>query len=277
MKAMRATFLATVVILLSACGASSQSATVRSSSASAKPAKVEKAPVTTTTTTTTTTTALLATPQAPAESEYEEAKDQWLGSGLYEGSAGQNAALPIAINDLKMGELTDPGDKSGYPTAIANLTTIAHMPDAMSTPQEMAQWNASAAALDTFFALPYTTPYNVFAPPAQPPYNVNCGGPPNTATAAWNEEPSGNSSGVLIEPLKQAAADIEQQKSLDPCYPAAIDDLVALQSASKEMIAHSNTATWNSGSAVLAVACEIGYLNQLFEAEALNPANDRLF
>jgi hypothetical protein len=81
---------------------------------------------------------------------------------------------------------------------------------------------------------------------------------------------------VLIEPLKQAAADLEPQENTNPCYAAGIDDLSALQSASKAMIAQRYTASWKSPPAVLAVSCEIAYLNQLFEDDALNPANDRL-
>jgi hypothetical protein len=236
------------------------------------------APLTRGATPTAATTTTEARPPAPAISEYEAAKRRWLGSDPYGGGAGQNAALPIAVNDLQMGELADPGSKSGYPMAIADLTTIARTPDAMLTPRDAAQWEAAADALNTFFAIPQTAPSNVFASPQRaPPYNVHCGIVPNTAAAAaWNEEPSGDSSGVLIEPLKQAAADLEPQENTNPCYAAGIDDLSALQSASKGMIAQSYAASWNSGSAVLAVACEIGYLNQLFEAEALNHANDRL-
>jgi hypothetical protein len=202
----------------------------------------------------------------PGGPEYEAAKRQWLGSGLFEGSAGQNAALPIAINDLTIGVSTDTGSKVGYPTAIADLATIEHMPDAMVTPQQSAQWDAAAAALDRFFDLPRADPYN-----------VECSLASNTpAATAWNAEPVGTDSGVLAQPLEQAASDLKPQAATNPCYRAAIDDLVALESATKQMIANTAGASYTSDRSILALACEIGYLNQVFEPGALDPSQDRL-
>lgn len=203
---------------------------------------------------------------ASGGAEYQAAKRQWLGSGLYGGSAGQNAALPIAINDLKVGESTDRGSKGGYPGAIAALVTIEQMPDAMVTPEESAEWDAAAATLDRFFDLTSGDPYNVECSPAS-----------NTpAAVAWNDEPIGITSGVLVQPLKEAAADLEPQAATNPCIRAAVDDLVALVSATRPMIEATAEASYTSDSSVLAMACEIGYLNQVFEPGALDPSQDRL-
>lgn len=264
----RGASLAAILLLLSACTSTqSRSAEVHPTTSTVTvPATPANNAASGTKPVTSSTSSSLQGRSLPGGPEYEAAKRQWLGSGLDGGSAGQNAALPIAINDLELGESTDAGSKIGYPSAIAELETIEHMPDAMVTAQESAEWDAATAALDRFFDLP-----------AADPYNVECTLASNTAAAtAWNEEPVGTESGVLIQPLKQASADLETQAATNHCDRAAIDDLAALESATPQMIAETATVSYSSDSPILALACEIGYVNQVFEPGSLDPSQDRL-
>ena len=92
---------------------------------------------------------------------YQAAKRQWLGSGLAGGGAGQNVALPVAVRDLRMAEPTHVDENAKYSAAIAELEVIEHMPAAMISPQENAEWKESQSALDRFFEVQQSAPYTV--------------------------------------------------------------------------------------------------------------------
>jgi hypothetical protein len=186
---------------------------------------------------------------------YHAAKRQWLGSGLAEGGAWQNLALPVAVRDLRVAESTSSGEKAKYSAAIAELEVIEHMPDAMLSPRENAEWRAAQSALDRFFKVPHTAPYN-----------VDCDTVINkAAAAAWGREPANVRSGVIIGPLKQAVADLEPEAGEDPCYAAAIDDLTDLESATKSEIAQSYRPPCD----LTVVFFEIAYLDAFFMTSAL--------
>jgi hypothetical protein len=186
----------------------------------------------------------------PSGPMYQAAKRQWLGSGLWAGSAAQNLALPVAVRDLRMAESTDAGEKAQYSAAIAQLEVIEHMPDAMVSGKENAKWRAAQSALDRFFKVPQTDPYN-----------LECDAVINkAATAAWEREPANATSGVIVGPLKQAVVDLEPEAGRDACYSAAIDDLTDLVSATKSGIAHSYSPPCD----LTVLGFEIAYLDGFF-------------
>jgi len=186
---------------------------------------------------------------------YEAAKRQWLGSGLAAGGAGQNVALPVAVRDLRIAESTDADEKAKYAPAIAELEVIEHMPDAMVSPQENAEWKAAQSALDRFFEVPQSAPYK-----------TECDTVIDKAAAAdWGKDPANASSGVIIGPLKEAAADLEPRAGRDPCYAAAIDDLTDLESATKSAIAQD----YKPPCEFTLVGDEIYYLDEFFWTAAL--------
>ena len=135
----------------------------------------------------------------PSGPMYQAAKRQWLGSGLAGGSAGQNVSLPVAVRDLRTAESTDADEKARYAAAIAGLEVIEHMPDAMVSPQENAEWGVAQSSLDRFFEVPQSAPYKIDCATA-------IGKP---AAEAWGKEPANAGSGVIIGPLKEAVADLE--------------------------------------------------------------------
>ena len=186
---------------------------------------------------------------------YQAAKRQWLGSGLAEGGAWQNLALPVAVRDLRIAESTGSGEKARYSAAIAELQVIDHMPDAMISPRENAEWRAAQSALDHFFKVPQTAPYKVECDTV-----IN-----KAAAAAWGKEPVDASSGVIIGPLKRAVADLEPEAGKDPCYAAAIDDLTNLESATKSEIAQSYRPPCD----LTVVWFKIAYLDAFFMTPAL--------
>lgn len=188
--------------------------------------------------------------EGSSRSMYRAAKRQWLGSGLAEGGAWQNLALPVAVRDLRIAESTSSGEKARYSAAIAELEVIEHMPDAMVSPRENAEWRAAQSALDSFFKVPQTAPYKVECDTV-----IN-----KAAAAAWRKEPANASSGVIIGPLKRAVADLEPEAAKDPCYAAAIDDLTDLESATKSEIAQS----FRPPCAPTVVFFEIAYLDAFF-------------
>jgi len=192
-----------------------------------------------------------------SRSMYQAAKRQWLGSGVAEGGAYQNLALPVAVRDLRLAESTGTGEKAKYSAAIAELRVIEHMPDAMISPRENAEWRAAQSALDRFFRVPQSAPYN-----------FDCNTVTNKAAAAWREEPTNASSGVIIGPLKQAVADLEPGAGKDVCSAAAIDDLTDLESATKSQIAQSYRPPCD----LTVIGFEIAYLDAFFSYSALtNP------
>jgi hypothetical protein len=185
---------------------------------------------------------------------YQAAKRQWLGSGLREGSAAQNLALPVAVRDLRMAESKDAGEKARYSAAIAELEVIEHMAP-MGSPQKNAEWRAAQSALDRFFKVSQTDPYN-----------LDCDAViSKAAAAAWEKEPANATSGVIVGPLKQAVADLEAEAGRDPCYAAAIDDLTDLESATRSEIAQS----YRPPCELTVVGYEIAYLDAFFWTPAL--------
>ena len=197
---------------------------------------------------------------SPSGAMYQAAKRQWLGSGLWAGSAAQNLALPIAIRDLRIAESTDRGDKSGYEGAITQLQVIESIPDASVTPEESLRWSVAKSQLDHFFKAPQSAPYTYNCDPII--------GRAVPGAAEWNKEPANTTSGVDVGPLRQAIAALRPQARTNPCYAAAIDDLTALESASSTSIAQS----YSPACTFTVVGFEILYLNALFQTGALtNP------
>ena len=187
---------------------------------------------------------------------YQAAKRQWLGSGLWAGSAAQNLALPVAVRDLRMAESTDAGEKAQYSAAIAQLETIGRMPDAMATDQESVEARAAQSALDGFFKVPQSAPYT-----------FNCGTVVNkNAASAWGKEPAKANAGPIIASLRQAVADLEPEAGRNPCSAAAIDDLKDLESTTKSEIAQSSRPCDPT-----VVGFEIAYLDAFFMTAAFVP------
>jgi hypothetical protein len=186
----------------------------------------------------------------PAGPGFDGARDQWEGDGLDQGSADQNIAVPIAVADLESGEQTDTGSTSGYQAAIAALQSYAQTPDAMVTPAQQATATADTNELNSFFGVTMGDDCQLGA------------GTP--AASAWATEPAGTSSGVTVAGLQQAATDLRQQSGADAC-PAAVDDLVALESATPAQIA----ASPGSGNIPTVTGDEIAYLNALFQTNVL--------
>src|ERR1035438_6952682 len=69
-------------------------------------------------------------------------------------------AMYLAVRDLRMAESKDAGEKARYSAAIAELEVIEHMAP-MGSPQENAEWRAAQSALDRFFKVSQTDPYNL--------------------------------------------------------------------------------------------------------------------
>lgn len=191
----------------------------------------------------------------PSGPMYQAAKRQWLGSGLAGGGAAQNLALPVAVGDLRMAEAVDVSERTEYSTAISELEVIEHMPDADVTSQLYARWRSAQSAVDRFFKVPQVDPYNL---PCDTVVN-------KAAVAAWEEEPANTNSGVLVDPLKRAVADLEPEAGKDACAAAAIDDLRDVESATKSEIANSFRPPCN----LTVVWFEIAYLDAFFWAPAL--------
>jgi hypothetical protein len=86
------------------------------------------------------------------------------------------------------------------------------------------------------------------------------------AATSWLAEPQNATSGVAVDPLKTAVEDLQlaetENPANTPCYPAAIDDLVALESASPADIAASAAPGRNHANT--SFGAEIAYLNQFF-------------
>jgi hypothetical protein len=186
----------------------------------------------------------------PAGPVYHAAKRQWLGSGLWAGSAAQNLALPVAVRDLKVAESADASESAEYSGAIAQLEVMERMPDANVTAQENAEAGAAQSALDRFFKLPPIDPYNLDC------HTVS----DKAAVVAWEQEPTYATSGVIVGPLKHLVADLEPEADKDPCYAAAIDDLMDLESATKSEIAHSYISPCD----LTVLGFEIAYLDGFF-------------
>jgi hypothetical protein len=201
------------------------------------------------------------TPQASAHQGMYLAKRQWLGSGLWAGSAGQNLALPVAVRDLRMAEAAGAQERARYSAAIADLEVIEHMPAADVVPKLRTRWRTAQLALDRFFQVPLAAPYG-----------RECSRASRTAVAAWDQEPVSASTGVVIGPLKRAVTILEGQSGTNACAAAAMDDLKDLASATRSEIAHSYGPRCN----VTALGFEIFYLDAFFfSARLTNPTDCR--
>jgi hypothetical protein len=158
------------------------------------------------------------------------------------------------MRDLRMAESTDSGEKARYTVAMAELELIEHMPDAMVTARERAEWRAAQSALDRFFKVPQGAPYNLECDTV-----IN-----KAAAAAWGKEPPNAIAGVIVGPLKQAVADLEPGAGTDACYAAAIDDLKDLESATKSEI----TGSYIPPCDLTVVGLKIAYLDAFFMSAA---------
>jgi hypothetical protein len=172
------------------------------------------------------------------------------------GSSLQNTALSLAVIDLESGEESDTGNRSEYPAVIAAIEDIERLPITSVTPAESAEFKSDGSLVDGFFSVGQSGP--------------SCGPDASTATkmaaALWFTEPQNATSGVAVDPLKTAVEDLQSAETEDPsgtaCYPAAIDDLVSLESATPADIAASAAPGGNHANT--SFGAEIGYLNQFF-------------
>jgi hypothetical protein len=166
----------------------------------------------------------------------------------------------MAVIDLDSGAESDPGNRSRYPAVIAAIEDMERLPITSVTPAQSAEFQSDESLVDDFFRLGHSPP--------------SCGPDTSTATApaaaAWFTEPHDTTSGVAVSPLKTAVADLQRAVTEDPsgsgCYPAAIDDLVDLESATRADIAASEAPGDNH--ADTSFGDEIGYLNQFFSTFA---------
>ncbi len=234
---MRGATVAAMGLLMVGCGSG-----LRSSSSSS----------TTTTRVPSSASTTFATPSGPG---YAAARQQWIGAGLVMSSAAQNTALALAVLDLEHGETADTGNRSQYPAVIAAIEDIERLPITGVSAAQSAQFTADEATVTAFFDVPSL---------------VSCMPVEDTdtdqAATEWLSEPDNTSSGVVIGPLVAAANDLQEAERADPsatgCYPAAIDDLQGLESASPADIAGS--AASGDNHADTPSGAEIAYLNVFF-------------
>lgn len=193
-------------------------------------------------------------------SDYQAAKNQWIGDAAVVSGAAQNTALNLAVADLIRGRHSRAGHRSDYGAVIAAITGFAAIPITGVTSAESARARTDVARVDRFFGLRHN------------PWEKGCltsGLGIQGAARAWQEEPTGISSGILIAPLQNAAADLTAGLKTDhgdrSCYPAAIEDLENLESATKSEVVRSSRS-WSFGdhSATVSVSAEIAYLHGFF-------------
>jgi hypothetical protein len=221
-----------------------------------RPAARTANPTSTTPTTATTLASASTTLADPSGPGYEAARQQWIGEGLVGGSALQNTALALAVVDLEQGEKTDSGNRSDYPASIAAIEDMERLPITSVTAAQSAEFNADVATVNGLFDLRGSI--------------ASCVPQHDSGTAAsataWFTEPDNTTSGVAVAPLVTAARDLRNAEAADPsdraCYPAAIDDLEGLASASPADIAASAAPGGNHADRV--AGYEIGFLNDFF-------------
>jgi hypothetical protein len=92
-------------------------------------------------------------PSLPGYSGFDLAKRQYEISGSV-ASAYQNEPWLQAASYLLIGESVDPGNTSGYPGAIQELTQLASLPDMGATAEQRAEAVTDTNALDAFFGTP---------------------------------------------------------------------------------------------------------------------------
>jgi hypothetical protein len=194
-----------------------------------------------------------------AASWYRAARAQWLGDGAVVSGAAQNTALYLAVVDLRRGR-EKLGGSSRYTAAIRAIADFEGIPITGVTSAMEAQVKADIAVVDRFFGL------------ARTPWVHGClahGPGIRGAAEAWASEPKGTSHGVRSGPLKAAAEMLSQGLSTDygdrSCYPAAIADLIGLESATRSQVsASSKPWSLDSYSAVQVIGAQIDYLDALF-------------
>jgi hypothetical protein len=108
--------------------------------------------------TTTTSTSPSAAPHVVGRPGYIAARKEWLAEGNVIGSAGQSVPIDKALTDLERGEITDSGNKSGYPAIIAALKNFASIPDAMVTAAQQVEGRVDTVEIDKFFHMPGNLP-----------------------------------------------------------------------------------------------------------------------
>jgi hypothetical protein len=89
-------------------------------------------------------------PTVPAYSGYDLAQREWLIS-TPAGAVWQPVLWQQAASYLYQGEPVDPGDTSGYATAIKQLEAIAHLPSSGLTAAQQTELTDDLAALHDFF------------------------------------------------------------------------------------------------------------------------------
>lgn len=198
---------------------------------------------------------------------YQAARVQWISSSLWGGSALQNAAIPMAIADLR-------SDKSQArsPTwrkVIATLADYEDMPAADVTPAMNARAAADAATIDAFFhALPDASGC------------ISMGPGVLKASQDWETEPKTTARGVRVPPLRRAIADLQRGLRSDSgdtaCYLAAIADLHSLESATRPQISSSRWIRGDNPNPANLDGSRIGYLNGFFLQLNANTFTDRL-
>lgn len=194
---------------------------------------------------------------SPADPGYRAARAQWIAEGLVVSGAAQNPPLDLAVTDLQHGEVTDAAGTSEYPVAIAAIRDFESIPLTSTTRAERRRADADLAKIGRFFHISLPSPCGIAS-----------GSAARAAAAQWNTEPHDSTSGIAAAPLRHALADLTRELHARPaatsCYPAAIADLMHLESATKADIAAS--AAEFTGRGTTEYGADIAYLNSFFNA-----------
>jgi len=193
---------------------------------------------------------------ATARSDYEAAKAQWVGEGIVGGSAFQGIPLFLARDDLERALPLHASNAAALRAAAAELNTLLHMPDSGYTPALDAKWNANQTALTRFFGV---------GPIGEVPRGPGF----RAAQSAWEKEPSFGSEGVTVSDLQQAIRNLERgpghlDAGATSAYPAAIADLLDLESATKRELASDGIYEDTNVHGNNRLAFEILFLNAFF-------------
>lgn len=164
------------------------------------------------------------------------ARNQWVGAQLLSGGAEQAVPLIPVVADLEQA-IAAGAHRKTYTRAINTIVKFGELPDAMMTPAQSKQFTADITAISSFLGF------------KKSPWTTGCvshGAEARAAAQAWSKEPHGTNKGILKSLLRAAAADLTRGLRIDAgdrsCYPAAIEDLDNLQTATAAEIAATPNA-----------------------------------
>jgi len=190
------------------------------------------------------------------------ARHQWVGAQLLSGGAEQAVPLIPVVADLEQA-IAAGAHRTTYTRAINTIVKFGELPDAMMTPAQSKQFTADITAISSFLGF------------KKSPWTTGCvshGAEARAAAQAWSEEPQGTNKGILKSHLRAAAADLTRGLRIDAgdrsCYPAAIEDLDNLQTATAAEIAATPNAhggSFKDPGAVQVAWADILWLDDWFD------------